>query len=520
MESRLLIILFSVLGFVSIQAQDWDHFEYHDMISETGSYVRSIYPTGNELIYSLENRSALSTVNQERVKESLSVSCFVVDAKFILKENGDWSYYFLNGICDDVVSPLITTIESFGGEIVTQYRGLSNDGFQGFELFDDNNAYVFYPGLVLAIDLDVNTDLGSVAWEQEGDIVSTITNENGVVFLFNDLGSVYKMEDGLEAPVYHDDLGFVPKKVFAIDDVMVFVTNDFVRVTDLEITTVLLDVVTPNGGLLIDAFADEDNLYFIEENIEDYKVYAYSDEQEYILLHEESCENVELNSISVGEDHVFIGGKPSYLKSLKKEADFSNVPPRPEITVNYFDAYLAEEVEGDGGYRKYEWQVDFTSNVEINDLVIRFNGDQEYNCAEKLVLQDVSLAAQAVHSFTGSKTIENWDGFCNERPENLLILGANKLPLCEAISIEVDATMSSLYEAGKLIAPIQIFPNPVNEFLQVENALENLPFLICDLSGRVLKQEIFSDAQLDVSDLQSGVYLFKQGPQAKRFIKY
>ena len=73
---------------------------------------------------------------------------------------------------------------------------------------------------------------------------------------------------------------------------------------------------------------------------------------------------------------------------------------------------------------------------------------------------------------------------------------------------------------------ISLFPNPVNDLLSIAGAETIIKgYNIFDIQGRLIKQFTSSNSinQIDVSSLESGVYLLKLkselGEVVKRFIK-
>ena len=71
-----------------------------------------------------------------------------------------------------------------------------------------------------------------------------------------------------------------------------------------------------------------------------------------------------------------------------------------------------------------------------------------------------------------------------------------------------------------------IYPNPAQAYLQVENTSNNIfeNIKILDLTGKSVKEINSSyiniqDAIIDISELESGVYLSKIGNKTKKCIK-
>ena len=56
--------------------------------------------------------------------------------------------------------------------------------------------------------------------------------------------------------------------------------------------------------------------------------------------------------------------------------------------------------------------------------------------------------------------------------------------------------------------PINIYPNPANEYIVIENIASNSSFEIIDIAGKTIILNKISD-NIDLSILQSGVYCIK-----------
>lgn len=65
---------------------------------------------------------------------------------------------------------------------------------------------------------------------------------------------------------------------------------------------------------------------------------------------------------------------------------------------------------------------------------------------------------------------------------------------------------------------LNVYPNPVSDRLNMElsNTHSEYEFIICDISGREVKRGIYSGESIDVSDLNSGLYLIRAGNSSFR----
>lgn len=472
---------------------------------------------GGELIYRLPF-DGMRSVDAEGDVTGIYGGCSIDDKQFVENDNGDWTLYVLRHFCSDVEDPKLEIITSLSGVISRNEVFMPDFGSEARLQVLPSGQFLTFTNDVINLRDAGGASISALSWEYIDDIVETAVNDSGNIFIILEDQSVWRMEDGNSTPQYHIQLSFLPKKVLNLEGAFMAVTNDFVRALDDNLEMTLVQVDSPvAGGYIADACSDDDNLYFIQRTDDASMIWAYTVAEEFVLLHEENCDSIGFGSIDERGDHLFIGGSNSTVKSINKDPNFDDSIIRPEITVNYFDAHVAFQVDDDVTYR---WQVDFTPSVEINDLTLRLSDDHEYNCGVKLILTDTTLAANVLHSFVGYKKIVPFDYPCDIPPAKLMIYGANYLPLCESVLIEVDPTILSVDEINVAAEnTIRLHPNPTDGILQVDNGIFDLPYRICDLSGRVLKEQVFRDNRIKVSNLESGVYLFQQGQQAIRFVK-
>ena len=69
-----------------------------------------------------------------------------------------------------------------------------------------------------------------------------------------------------------------------------------------------------------------------------------------------------------------------------------------------------------------------------------------------------------------------------------------------------DGTTSTLNIAGH---EVEIYPNPVTEYLTISSTLSELNYTLIARDGSVVKQNVLKNGQIDMSGLSSGVYLLR-----------
>ena len=89
----------------------------------------------------------------------------------------------------------------------------------------------------------------------------------------------------------------------------------------------------------------------------------------------------------------------------------------------------------------------------------------------------------------------------------------------DAVGVIHFAPGYALEENGK--STFNLYPNPFNDYLHIESENPYSTYEIWDISGRKLKSGILLQKTnlLDLSDLKSGIYLFKSQHQCKAIIK-
>ena len=65
-----------------------------------------------------------------------------------------------------------------------------------------------------------------------------------------------------------------------------------------------------------------------------------------------------------------------------------------------------------------------------------------------------------------------------------------------------------------------VYPNPTNDVLKIGNISDNQPVTIYSVDGKIIKKiEVSDEAEINVSDLQPGLYIIGVGNEYSKFIK-
>lgn len=65
-----------------------------------------------------------------------------------------------------------------------------------------------------------------------------------------------------------------------------------------------------------------------------------------------------------------------------------------------------------------------------------------------------------------------------------------------------------------------VYPNPTNDVLKIRNISDNQSVTIYSVDGKILKKiEVSDEAEINVSDLQPGLYIIGVGNEYSKFIK-
>ena len=87
------------------------------------------------------------------------------------------------------------------------------------------------------------------------------------------------------------------------------------------------------------------------------------------------------------------------------------------------------------------------------------------------------------------------------------------------------SVITNLSTISNLISNINIYPNPTENFLNISNPnnVEIKSISVVDINGRIVKNQSNSLSQINVSDLNAGVYFVTieaaEGKTTKKFIK-
>jgi hypothetical protein len=107
----------------------------------------------------------------------------------------------------------------------------------------------------------------------------------------------------------------------------------------------------------------------------------------------------------------------------------------------------------------------------------------------------------------------------------IIIASNNTYSTSQSISIVDCSTLTAFINENKLHTNISIYPNPVNEILNVESEVFNgkIEIKIVNVLGNLVMKEEFkikTDAtQINVSALPRGIYYIKVGNEVGKFVK-
>ena len=68
------------------------------------------------------------------------------------------------------------------------------------------------------------------------------------------------------------------------------------------------------------------------------------------------------------------------------------------------------------------------------------------------------------------------------------------------------------------VRPMRLYPNPASDFISIDN-VDNVSYIICDMSGRLWLRGRYQGNPIDVSSLQSGAYVIRIGNQTLKFTR-
>ncbi|SUP52126.1 Por secretion system C-terminal sorting domain [Weeksella virosa] len=65
---------------------------------------------------------------------------------------------------------------------------------------------------------------------------------------------------------------------------------------------------------------------------------------------------------------------------------------------------------------------------------------------------------------------------------------------------------------------VKVYPNPTNDFLNLENSQNLIAYEIKDVAGRTIRKQKYNGKQIDVQTLTKGVYILKLQTKDNQFI--
>jgi hypothetical protein len=189
-----------------------------------------------------------------------------------------------------------------------------------------------------------------------------------------------------------------------------------------------------------------------------------------------------------------------------------------------FSDYIFQVFDFDGSslISVADVRFDYLGNIDFNDGTILNNDLSTYTSGQWYTIQvertssDIILRVNGtqIASFPnyGTGTSAKFLGFRFDNYGS----GFN----IDDISIEVPASSDSFN-----LNSISLYPNPAKDFLNISNTnnVEIKNISVTDINGRVIKNETGSLTQINVSDLNAGVYFVTieaaEGKTTKKFIK-
>ena len=71
------------------------------------------------------------------------------------------------------------------------------------------------------------------------------------------------------------------------------------------------------------------------------------------------------------------------------------------------------------------------------------------------------------------------------------------------------ACLLAVNDPSKKVAVVKIFPNPVQDFVNIESDKNFIAYEIIDESGKLILNKEFKGSKIDISNLKTGVYFIK-----------
>ncbi len=161
---------------------------------------------------------------------------------------------------------------------------------------------------------------------------------------------------------------------------------------------------------------------------------------------------------------------------------FTMVDAQVTIAARYASAYMINITGGDAVLEAFE-----------NDIV------------------SVSAATKSNQEFVNWTTTTPNVVFANpESPVTTFIMPANE--------VNVTANFKYVSALNENFAHIRLYPNPASNYIKVEG-FENNQYEIVDVLGKSVLCRKINEGTIAIGNLKNGIYIFKSGGQAIRFIK-
>ena len=85
---------------------------------------------------------------------------------------------------------------------------------------------------------------------------------------------------------------------------------------------------------------------------------------------------------------------------------------------------------------------------------------------------------------------------------------------------QVPSSNGQAYDQYKLTEEIKVFPNPAIDYIQISNVISVKKIVVFDIIGKEIKSFIhYNNAQHDVSELKSGMYILKMLNEKNKVIR-
>ncbi len=71
------------------------------------------------------------------------------------------------------------------------------------------------------------------------------------------------------------------------------------------------------------------------------------------------------------------------------------------------------------------------------------------------------------------------------------------------------ACLLAVNDANKKMVVVKIFPNPVQDYVNIESDKNFIAYEIIDESGKLISNKVFKSSRIDISNFNTGVYFIK-----------